>query len=85
MADGQVTRDFEVQEAIAFADGAEQSLADLSSDLLDEDPPATRALLAKVSELQVDLKNATAGTAVKDPEEIQSLSNGIIEAGSMFP
>ncbi|MGA7398311.1 MAG: FTR1 family protein [Solirubrobacterales bacterium] len=86
VSDGQVTRDFEIQEGIAFADGAEQSLTDLSSDLLQQDPEATRALLAKVNEVQGYLKDATSGRNVRSPSEIEAISNEIAEsAEAMFP
>ena len=86
VSDGQVTRDFEIQEAIAFADGAEQAIADLSADLLDQDKQRTRDLLAAVGAVQTDLENAAAGTEVKDTEEIETESNAIADtADSMFP
>jgi len=86
VSDGQVTRDFEIQEAIAFADGAEQAIADLSADLLDQDKAKTRALLASVSELQTYLEEAAAGTEVRDVEEIEAISGEIADtADSMFP
>ena len=86
VADGQVTRDFEVQEAIAFADGAEQALKDLSSDLLKEDPDATRQLLDRIDEIQVDLANATEGTEVVDALEIETLAGQVSDdADAMFP
>lgn len=86
VSDGQVTRDFEIQEAIAFADGAEQAIADLSADLLDQDKAKTRALLARVSELQTYLEEAAAGTEVRDVEEIEAISSEIADtADSMFP
>lgn len=86
VTDGQVTRDFEVQEAIAFADGAEQSLKDLSPDLLKEDPAATRQLLAGIDELQGDLKDATEGTEVRDTAEVEALAGQVAgDADAMFP
>lgn len=86
VSDGQVTRDFEIQEAIAFADGAEQAIADLSADLLDQDKAKTRALLARVSELQTYLEDAAAGTEVRDVEEIEAISGEVADtADSMFP
>ncbi|MGK2954262.1 MAG: FTR1 family iron permease [Solirubrobacterales bacterium] len=82
----QVTRDFEVQEAIAFADGAEQSLKDLSSDLLKQDAPKTRELLANVEDLQMDLKNTSEGGVVTSPDEIEAQASEISDtADSMFP
>ncbi len=86
VADGQVTRDFEIQEAIAFADGAEQSLKDLSSDLLKENAAETRQLLVGIDELQVDLREATDGTEVRDASEVESLAGQVADdADEMFP
>jgi high-affinity iron transporter len=86
VTDGQVTRDFEIQEAIAFADGAEQALKDLSSDLLKEDPDATRELLTRIDEIQLDLANATEGSEVVDAAELETLANSVGDgADEMFP
>lgn len=86
VADGGVTRAFEVQEGIAFAEGGEQALNDLSSDLLKQDPGATHDLLDQVSELKVDLVNTVEGDDVKSPEEIESQATAVADAAdAMFP
>ncbi|MGA7435804.1 MAG: FTR1 family protein, partial [Solirubrobacterales bacterium] len=51
-----------------------------------QDPEATRALLAKVNEVQGYLKDATSGRNVRSPSEIEAISNEIAEsAEAMFP
>ena len=86
VVDGVVTRAFEVQEAIAFAEGGEQALADLSSDLLKQDPDATHELIDRLSQLKADLVSAVENREIKPPEEIEAQSTEVMDgADAMFP
>ncbi|MCB0870471.1 MAG: FTR1 family protein [Solirubrobacterales bacterium] len=86
VADGKVTKAFEIQEAVAFAEGASQALKDLSSDLLEQDPAGTRSLIRDLGLLQADLQTAAEGGAVKEAGEIEQMAGDIAErAEGMFP
>ena len=86
VSDGRVNLDFEVQEAVAFADGAEQSFADLSSELYKTDPEGTHRITAQLDELQKDLADTAAKKTVTPNEEIDRLHDLISdETDAAFP
>jgi len=72
VADGRVTRDFEIQEAITFRDGAAAAFTDLNSLLDALDPARTAQAERGLAELESLLVASMHQTAVADPAEIQS-------------
>jgi high-affinity iron transporter len=84
--DGQVTLDFEIQEAVTFRDGAAQALGDLEHVLAQQDEEATRQLGAILDGLADDLAAAAGHDAVADPDDVQAATDealGLID--SLYP
>ena len=84
--DGQVTLDFEIQEAVTFRDGAAQALGDLEHVLAQQDEEATRQLGAILDGLADDLAAAAGHEAVADPDDVQAATDealGLID--SLYP
>ena len=69
---GVVTRDFEVQEAITFRDGAAAAFADLRAILEARDPRATD-VAARLSELEQRLTAALGNGQVASADEVEAL------------
>jgi high-affinity iron transporter len=84
--DGRVTRDFEIQEAITFRDGAAAALRDIEPVLLARDAAAARRLESIVSRLGDDLSNASRESAVAAPEAISARADEALHALSgLYP
>ena len=69
---GVVVRDFEIQEAITFRDGAAAAFADLESILLRRDRKATRGMSAAFDRLGAALAAASRGGKVASAEEVEA-------------
>ncbi len=74
IANGTVVVPIEVQEAIAFRDGAAVAFGDLQSYLAARDLAATRSVQHALGELDARLGDAERGTAVADPAEVKDLA-----------
>ncbi len=74
VANGTVVVPIEVQEAIAFRDGAAVAFGDLQSYLAARDLAATRSVQHALGELDARLGDAERGTAVADPAEVKDLA-----------
>ncbi len=84
--DGEVTLDFEIQEAVTFRDGAAQALGDLEHLLVLEDEEGTRRLGELLDGLGADLAAAARRDTVADPAEVQAATDealGLID--SLYP
>ncbi len=84
--DGEVTLDFEIQEAVTFRDGAAQAFGDLEHALALEDEEGTRRLGELLDGLATDLASAARHDAVADPDEVQAATDealGLID--SLYP
>ena len=77
--DGRVTKDFEIQEAITFRDGAAQALADLEFVLVQRDPKATERMSELVDQLGTDLALAARGDLVADAENVVALTQAALD------
>ncbi|MEX2421302.1 MAG: FTR1 family protein, partial [Actinomycetota bacterium] len=85
VADGRVTKDFEIQEAITFRDGAALALSDLESVLVQRDPEATERMSEIVEGLGADLALAARGDGVAEPEQVEALTEEALDlAGETF-
>ncbi len=83
---GEVTLDFEIQEAVTFRDGAAQALGDLEHLLALEDEEGTRRLGELLDGLADDLAAAARHDAVADPDDVQGATDealGLID--SLYP
>ena len=77
VADGKITRDLEIQEAITFHAGAYAAFSDLEN-LLDARDPAKAAQARMLFDsLDVHLNDAGKQTAIINPDEIQSQTNAL--------
>ena len=74
VANGSVVVPIEIQEAIAFRDGAAVAFGELQSYLAARDLAATRSVQRALAGLDTRLGDAERGTAVADPGEVQSLT-----------
>jgi high-affinity iron transporter len=84
--DGQVTLDFEIQEAVTFRDGAAQALGDLEHVLAQRDEEATRQLGAILDGLADDLAAAAGHEAVADPDDVQAATDEALALiDSLYP
>lgn len=84
--DGRVTRDFEIQEAITFRDGAAQAIGDLESVLVTRDAAAAERIEAILGQLGSDLASAARGERAAAPEAVEGLANEALElADATFP
>jgi high-affinity iron transporter len=75
VADGRVTRDFEIQEAITFHHGAQAAFADLENLLDARDSAKTMQAAALIDSLDTQLTAASTGGAVTAPDQIQSTTD----------
>ena len=83
---GEVTLDFEIQEAVTFRDGAAQALGDLEHLLALENEEDTRRLGDLLDGLAADLGAAARHDAVADPDDVQGATDealGLID--SLYP
>ena len=86
VSDGRVTRDFEIQEAITFLDGASGAFRDLEPTLLARDAKGTHAVLALFDSLRTDLADAAERRRVADPDAIGDRTGQIVDASkALFP
>jgi high-affinity iron transporter len=74
VANGNVVVPIEIQEAIAFRDGAAVAFGELQSYLAARDLAATRSVQRALAGLDTRLGDAERGKAVADPEEVKSLA-----------
>ena len=84
--DGQVTIAFEIQESIAFTEGARSAFTDLQSVLAERDPEGVATVLAALDELDRINADANEGRAVAPLEEVERLHDEASDAlDGMFP
>lgn len=76
--DGQVLRDFEIQEAIAFQAGAYAAFSDLEYLLEARDPAKVAQADAMFRDLDHALSEAGKQTIVADPAQIQSQTDALV-------
>jgi high-affinity iron transporter len=75
VSDGRVTLDFEIQEAVTFRDGAEAAFQDLLPTLIAADAASARTLGARLDTLEEALADASRGTAVAAPEQVDATTD----------
>ena len=83
---GEVTLDFEIQEAVTFRDGAAQAFGDLEHLLALENEEDTRRLGDLLDGLATDLGAAARGDEVADPGDVQGAADealGLLD--SLYP
>ena len=83
---GEVTLDFEIQEAVTFRDGAAQAFGDLEHLLALENEEDTRRLGDLLEGLATDLDAAARGDEVSDPGDVQGAADealGLLD--SLYP
>jgi high-affinity iron transporter len=86
VSNGEVTKDFEIQEAITFRDGAASAFADLEPNLLARDPLATRRVKAALAELGTTLVTASRGGDVVAPEVLAgTVGAAVDDLGRLYP
>jgi len=74
----RVTLDFEIQEAIAFAGGAQAAFGDLRDQLADRDPRATEQIATGLAELEAIVKRAgEQPTGVATEDDVQARTDRI--------
>ena len=84
--DGRVTIPFELQEAVAFHDGIEQSFADLQSELAERDPAAVAAVERDLDRLGGYIDDAHERVAVVPEEDVEALHDRISDRlDELFP
>lgn len=76
--DGEVTVDFEIQEAVGFRNGAEAAFGDLKGKLDRRDPERTEKVGAALAQLRVILANAQQHKAVEPAAKVEAITNGAI-------
>ncbi len=76
---GRVTKDFEIQEAITFRDGAAAAFADLEPKLLARDTAATRRVRASLASLGTWLAIASRGGQARDPAALEATVAGVVD------
>jgi high-affinity iron transporter len=69
--DGRVTVPFEIQEGIAFRDGAASAFADLEGELSERDPRATAEVESTLEQLERFLEDAASGREVVSEDEVE--------------
>jgi high-affinity iron transporter len=74
VVDGAVVVPIEIQEAIAFRDGAATAFGDLQAYLAQRDLAGTRAVRSALSDLDARLGDADRGTVVADPAAVKALA-----------
>ncbi len=83
---GRVTKDFEIQEAITFRDGAAAAFADLEPRLLARDRAATRRVKGALASLGRDLVAASRGESPVDPGVLETtVSSAVDDLGALYP
>jgi len=83
---GRVTRDFEIQEAITFRDGAAAAFADIEGILLRRDAAATRTIGGELDDLADALRAASQGGRVEAPEAVRATAEQALDAANgIFP
>jgi high-affinity iron transporter len=80
VADGNVVVPIEIQEAIAFRDGAAVAFGELQSYLARRDLAATRSVQHVLGKLDTSLGDAERGGAVADPAAVKELSRTASDA-----
>jgi high-affinity iron transporter len=80
VANGSVVVPIEVQEAIAFRDGAAVAFGELQSYLAARDLAATGSVQQSLAALDTRLGDAERGAAVADPDEVKSLTTSATSA-----
>jgi len=71
--DGRVTIPFEIQEAIAFGEGAASAFSDLESELAERDPRRTAAVERALARLQVYVEDAGRRGRVVPEERVEEV------------
>jgi high-affinity iron transporter len=79
VSNGEVTLDFEIQEAVTFRDGAAQALGDLEHLLARVDEQGTRRLGEILDGLAADLGAAARHDAVADPDDVQAATDEALD------
>ena len=86
VSDGRVTKDFEIQEAITFRDGAAAAFADLEPRLLARDAAATRRVKAVLASLGASLVTASRGGTPVDPSTLDAtVASAVDDLGVLYP
>ena len=86
VSDGRVTKDFEIQEAITFRDGAAAAFADLEPRLLAIDPAATRRVKAALVSLAASLVTASRGGTPVAPDALDAtVSSAVDDLQALYP
>jgi high-affinity iron transporter len=71
--DGRLTVPFEMQEMLAFVDGAQAALDDLEPELDERDPAAATSVEAALADLRAIATEASEGGEVVSQEEVDSI------------
>lgn len=85
---GHVSIPFEIQEAVAFQQGAAQALSDLKPVLreLEGGPEAVESLAADIEQLGAYVNDANTGANVIEPEEVEAVhERAAATVESLFP
>ncbi len=86
VSNGQVTKDFEIQEAITFRDGAAAAFADLEPRLLAIAAAATRRVKAALSSLATSLVTASRGGTPVAPDALDAtVSSAVDDLQALYP
>jgi high-affinity iron transporter len=84
--DGKVTIPFEIQEAIAFRDGAEAAFGDLELELERRDARAAAAAERALERLETYVESAGSGRRVVDEDEVEAAHERAAELlDALFP
>jgi high-affinity iron transporter len=84
--DGRVTIAFEIQEAIAFTEGAQSAFNDLKSPLQERDPAGVATVETALADLERYSHEANEGVAVADLEDVEAAHDRASDAlDGMFP
>jgi high-affinity iron transporter len=78
--DGHVTIPFEIQESIAFMEGARSAFSDLQSELQERDPEGVQTVLAAFDELDRINADANEGRDVAPLEDVEELHDTASDA-----
>ena len=70
--DGRVTIPFEIQEAIAFREGAASAFTDLESELAKRDPRATAEVERALEELETYVEDAGSGDRIVSEDDVEA-------------
>jgi high-affinity iron transporter len=77
--DGRATKGFEIQEAKAFHDGADQAFGDLEQTLAEQDPAAVRAIKLDLAQLGQYVDDANERVAIVDVGELEKVHDRIAD------